>query len=182
MPRVDELIERLGPARYLSTLDLTRGYWQEQQREAKLGEIGQFHFRFSVNASPRPDPLGYIKTTGTWTCRHSATDRHTEQILVISKNSEIMGLLGLAVGALVGAGTATVAVPLVVGALGFTAAGIASGTIASSMMSGAAIANGGAVAAGTTVAVLQSVGAAGVSTTVSAAASSVAAAIGAILF
>ena len=28
MPRVDELIERLGPARYLTTLDLTRGYWQ----------------------------------------------------------------------------------------------------------------------------------------------------------
>ncbi|KAJ8279240.1 hypothetical protein COCON_G00063060, partial [Conger conger] len=28
MPRVDELIERLGPARYISTLDLTRGYWQ----------------------------------------------------------------------------------------------------------------------------------------------------------
>ncbi|XP_061098630.1 uncharacterized protein LOC133128839 [Conger conger] len=28
MPRVDELIERLGPARFISTLDLTRGYWQ----------------------------------------------------------------------------------------------------------------------------------------------------------
>ena len=28
MPRVDELIERSGPARYLSNLDLTKGYWQ----------------------------------------------------------------------------------------------------------------------------------------------------------
>jgi hypothetical protein len=28
MPRVDELIERLGPTRYLTTLDLTKGYWQ----------------------------------------------------------------------------------------------------------------------------------------------------------
>ncbi|XP_072772650.1 uncharacterized protein [Nerophis lumbriciformis] len=28
MPRVDELIERLGPARFVSTLDLTKGYWQ----------------------------------------------------------------------------------------------------------------------------------------------------------
>uniref|UniRef100_K7F0Q0 ribonuclease H n=1 Tax=Pelodiscus sinensis TaxID=13735 RepID=K7F0Q0_PELSI len=28
MPRVDELLERLGKARYLSTLDLTKGYWQ----------------------------------------------------------------------------------------------------------------------------------------------------------
>ena len=28
MPRIDELIERLGTARYISTLDLTKGYWQ----------------------------------------------------------------------------------------------------------------------------------------------------------
>lgn len=28
MPRVDELIERLGRARYVSTLELTKGYWQ----------------------------------------------------------------------------------------------------------------------------------------------------------
>ncbi|XP_073699461.1 uncharacterized protein [Garra rufa] len=28
MPRVDELLERLGRARYITTLDLTKGYWQ----------------------------------------------------------------------------------------------------------------------------------------------------------
>ena len=28
MPRVDELIGRLDPARFISTLDLTKGYWQ----------------------------------------------------------------------------------------------------------------------------------------------------------
>ena len=28
MPRIDELIDQLGKARYLSTLDLARGYWQ----------------------------------------------------------------------------------------------------------------------------------------------------------
>ena len=28
MPRTDEMIERLGPARFISTLDLTKGYWQ----------------------------------------------------------------------------------------------------------------------------------------------------------
>ena len=37
MPRVDELIERLGPDRFISTLDLTKGYWQvpltQQARE-----------------------------------------------------------------------------------------------------------------------------------------------------
>ncbi len=28
MPRVDELLDRLGAARFYSTLDLTKGYWQ----------------------------------------------------------------------------------------------------------------------------------------------------------
>ena len=28
MPRVDELLDRLGTARFFSTLDLTKGYWQ----------------------------------------------------------------------------------------------------------------------------------------------------------
>ena len=28
MPRVDELLDRLGMARFFSTLDLTKGYWQ----------------------------------------------------------------------------------------------------------------------------------------------------------
>ncbi|KAL0170622.1 hypothetical protein M9458_035218, partial [Cirrhinus mrigala] len=28
MPRVDELLDRLGRARYISTMDLTKGYWQ----------------------------------------------------------------------------------------------------------------------------------------------------------
>ena len=52
----------------------------------------------------------------------------------------------------------TVAAPFVLGAIGFTSAGIAAGSYAASMMSAAAIANGGGVAAGSAVAVLQSVG------------------------
>ena len=28
MPRVDELLDRLGKAQLISTLDLTKGYWQ----------------------------------------------------------------------------------------------------------------------------------------------------------
>ena len=51
-----------------------------------------------------------------------------------------------------------VAAPFVLGAIGFTSAGIAAGSCAASMMSAAAIANGGGVAAGATVAVLQSAG------------------------
>ena len=37
MPRIEELLERLGKADIVSTLDLTRGYWQvpvaEQDRK-----------------------------------------------------------------------------------------------------------------------------------------------------
>ncbi|XP_036738170.2 uncharacterized protein LOC118910803 isoform X1 [Manis pentadactyla] len=55
------------------------------------------------------------------------------------------------------------AVPTVLGAMGFTSAGIAASSIAAKMMSVAAISNGGGVAAGSLVATLQSVGAAGLS-------------------
>uniref|UniRef100_A0A8C6DAP9 Interferon alpha-inducible protein 27-like protein 2 n=2 Tax=Moschus TaxID=68410 RepID=A0A8C6DAP9_MOSMO len=48
--------------------------------------------------------------------------------------------------------------------VGFTGAGIAASSIAAKMMSAAAVANGGGVAAGSLVATLQSVGAAGLST------------------
>ncbi|XP_059585591.1 uncharacterized protein LOC109283336 isoform X3 [Alligator mississippiensis] len=70
---------------------------------------------------------------------------------------------GIAVA--VGAGISLVAAPLVLGAVGFTGAGIAAGSLAAKMMSTAAIANGGGVAAGSMVAVLQSAGAAGLSLT-----------------
>ncbi|XP_064176463.1 interferon alpha-inducible protein 27-like protein 2 [Anguilla rostrata] len=92
-----------------------------------------------------------------------------------------MGLLGFALGAVLGTGAAIVTIPLVVGAAGFTAAGIVGGSVASYMMSAAAVANGGGVAAGGLVATLQSVGAAGLSTAASAKVTSVGATIGAIL-
>ncbi|XP_064254335.1 interferon alpha-inducible protein 27-like protein 2A [Passer domesticus] len=72
-------------------------------------------------------------------------------------------VIGTVIGATVGAGLALVGLPVCLGALGFTGAGIAAGSVAAKMMSAAAIANGGGVAAGSTVAVLQSIGAAGLS-------------------
>uniref|UniRef100_A0A8C5SX38 Uncharacterized protein n=1 Tax=Laticauda laticaudata TaxID=8630 RepID=A0A8C5SX38_LATLA len=54
--------------------------------------------------------------------------------------------------------TAVIGVPLVLSAVGFTAAGIAAGSLAAKMMSVAAIANGGGVAAGSIVALGQSAG------------------------
>lgn len=53
---------------------------------------------------------------------------------------------------------AVAAVPLALGAAGFTSAGVAAGSVAAKMMSAAAVANGGGVAAGSLVAGLQSVG------------------------
>lgn len=53
---------------------------------------------------------------------------------------------------------AVAAVPVLLGAAGFTGAGIAASSLAAKMMSAAAVANGGGVAAGSLVAMLQSVG------------------------
>ncbi|XP_021081834.1 interferon alpha-inducible protein 27-like protein 2A [Mesocricetus auratus] len=74
---------------------------------------------------------------------------------------------------------ALIAAPIALGALGFTGAGIAAGSIAAKMMSAAAIANGGGVAAGSLVATLQSVGVVGLSTSANIILGSVGAAIGA---
>ncbi|XP_028660597.1 interferon alpha-inducible protein 27-like protein 2A [Erpetoichthys calabaricus] len=65
-----------------------------------------------------------------------------------------MGLLtAAAFAALTAAGA-----PVLLGAIGFTTAGIAAGSIAAKMMSAAAIANGGGVVAGGVIATLQSLG------------------------
>ena len=61
MPRIDELIERLGPARYITTLDLTRGYWQvpltprAREKTAFTTPEGLFQYRvlpFGVHGAP----------------------------------------------------------------------------------------------------------------------------------
>uniref|UniRef100_A0A8C6CDG8 Interferon alpha-inducible protein 27-like protein 2 n=1 Tax=Monodon monoceros TaxID=40151 RepID=A0A8C6CDG8_MONMO len=61
------------------------------------------------------------------------------------------------------AAVAVGAVPVVLGAMGFTGSGIAAVSLVAKMMSAAATANGGGVAAGSLVATLRSVGAAGLS-------------------
>ncbi|XP_042320340.1 uncharacterized protein LOC121929090 [Sceloporus undulatus] len=50
MPRVDELLEKLGRAKYLSSIDLTKGYWQvalaeeSKHRTAFITHMGLFEF------------------------------------------------------------------------------------------------------------------------------------------
>ncbi|XP_056110883.1 interferon alpha-inducible protein 27, mitochondrial-like isoform X1 [Rhinichthys klamathensis goyatoka] len=70
-------------------------------------------------------------------------------------------LIAAGVGAGVGV-AAVVAVPVIIACLGFTARGIARGSVASSMMSYSAMSNGGGVRAGGVVATLQSIGTAGI--------------------
>ena len=50
MPRVEELLEQLGSARFITTLDLTKGYYQvsvhpdDREKTAFMGPMGKFQF------------------------------------------------------------------------------------------------------------------------------------------
>ena len=61
MPRVDDLINRLGQAKYISTIDLARGYWQvplakgAQEKTAFATRFGLFQFTvmpFGLQGAP----------------------------------------------------------------------------------------------------------------------------------
>ena len=61
MPRIDDLIDRLGQAKYITALDLTRGYWQmpvaarDQHKTAFTTPFGLFQFKvmpFGLNGAP----------------------------------------------------------------------------------------------------------------------------------
>ena len=61
MPRIDDLIDGLGNARFISTLDLTRGYWQlpvaekDRHKTAFTTPYGQFQFKvlpFGLSGAP----------------------------------------------------------------------------------------------------------------------------------
>lgn len=61
MPRVDELLDRLGRARFISTLDLTKGYWQvplsleSREKTAFSTPSGHWHYRvlpFGLHGAP----------------------------------------------------------------------------------------------------------------------------------
>ena len=61
IPRIDEVIDRLGKAKYLSTLDLTKGYWQvpvaeeHRHKTAFMTPEGKYQFRtmpFGLSGAP----------------------------------------------------------------------------------------------------------------------------------
>ena len=61
MPRIDDLIDKLGKAKFITAVDLTRGYWQmpvaakDQHKTAFTTPFGLFQFRvmpFGLNGAP----------------------------------------------------------------------------------------------------------------------------------
>ena len=61
MPRIDELLDRRGKAKFISTLDLTRGYWQvplseeAKEKSAFATPFGLFQFNvmpFGLQGAP----------------------------------------------------------------------------------------------------------------------------------
>ena len=67
MPRVEDVLEEVGPAKYISTLDLVRGYWQvpmsEESKEkmAFTTPFGLYEFNvmpFGLHTAPEADESG----------------------------------------------------------------------------------------------------------------------------
>ena len=61
MPRIDELIDQLGKTRFVSTIDLTKGYWQvpiatkDRQKTVLVTPFRLFQFRmmpFGLSGTP----------------------------------------------------------------------------------------------------------------------------------
>ena len=61
MPRIDDLIDKLGKAKYITTLDLTRGYWQvpvkpeARSKTAFVTPFGLYQFKvmpFGLSGAP----------------------------------------------------------------------------------------------------------------------------------
>lgn len=61
MPRIDELVERIGRAKYITTLDLCKGYWQvplektSREYTAFRTPVGLYHFKtmpFGLHGAP----------------------------------------------------------------------------------------------------------------------------------
>lgn len=61
IPRIEDLIDQLSSARYISTLDLTKGYWQvpvaeeSQEKTAFVTSFGKYHFKkmpFGLRGAP----------------------------------------------------------------------------------------------------------------------------------
>ena len=93
MPRVDEIIDRVGSAKFISTLDLTKGYWQVPVREGDREKTafstpsGPFQFTrmpFGLQGAPATFQRLVDKLLGGMTQFSSA---YIDDIIVYSETS-----------------------------------------------------------------------------------------------
>ncbi|XP_026976667.1 uncharacterized protein, partial [Sagmatias obliquidens] len=113
----------------------------------------------ALTTFPLGDNWPWVIDNPPWTPTWATTGRSPHALRVccgsvsISPSTQLLAPYSPVVGA----------VPVVLGAVGFTGAGITASSLAAKMMSAAAMANGGGVAAGSPAATLQSVGSGGLS-------------------
>ncbi|KAL5510368.1 hypothetical protein EMCRGX_G005902 [Ephydatia muelleri] len=106
MPRVDDLLDELGQARFISTLDLTKGYWQvpvEKTAQAKTAfrtPFGLYQFRrmpFGLQGAPSTFQRMMDSLLGRGSCglaEHSKVDS-VKQFQVPTTKSDVRTFLGL---------------------------------------------------------------------------------------
>ena len=75
MPRVDELIDRLGMARYVNTLDLTKGYWQ-----VPLAAASPVKTAFSIPGGDIP-LTGHFSDSWTESCSRTVS---TQRLILMT--------------------------------------------------------------------------------------------------
>ncbi|CAD7960262.1 unnamed protein product [Amoebophrya sp. A25] len=145
-----------------------KGTWEAWKiTESPHNEHGAAYFIDSIGHQGKRlacDEQGHLYVVdaeyhaGTWESWVFERSQHCDVV----ETSGLWTQIGLGV---LGAATLGVLAPFavmgVVGALGFTASGIAGGSAAAAMMSAEAIATGGGIAAGGAVATLQAIGASG---------------------
>ena len=109
MPHVDELIDNLGNAKYISTLDLSRGYWQApvekhvQKKNAFATPFGLYQFKrmpFGLQGAPATvqrmmDKLLYSLRSfaNAYLVIYSSTwEEHLQHLRVVFQHLEEAGL------------------------------------------------------------------------------------------
>ena len=94
MPRVDELVERLGKAKYISTVDLTKGYYQvslapeDREKMAFVTSMGKFEFnRMPFGLKGAPTTFQRLMDKILSPC-HSFASSYIDDIIIFSATWE----------------------------------------------------------------------------------------------
>lgn len=89
MPRIEELLEKVAPARFISTLDLNKGYYQvplsdsAKEKTAFITPQGKFQFR-KMPFGLRNAPATFQRMMNDILTRHSRASAYIDDIVVTS--------------------------------------------------------------------------------------------------